>query len=358
MPNRKKTDDLLGLEWSSSTKSGLGTFQSVSVGGMGNIRQKAIRFPYYEMESREDGLCLIPCLDTDDFSAWENDSPLTGQELLAGLMNLYEAINKPGVSDKPYTELIAQWCSENIHPYNHKDILAEVETVNLSQAPTNEKEADPADVMEKLLRSVEDKRPLVTPERTHQITQERISRTAAFRVDDFLHDLHAICSAMGCYLAIDAIERDDDSVARSLYYDGKLFDTPSFFEHFRAPEGKPGMRIWLDSSVMFGYVGMFPPLQMKLEYEQNQGKLALKPFVNSIFDVCWYTLSCMSGLTGGEELARGSRHFIRCECCHQLITAYGQQRYCQHPSCQAYRNARKIENYRKKHAKEPSKGKE
>lgn len=79
MANRKKLDDLLDLEWGSSDKSGLGTFQSVSVGGMGNIRQKAIRFPRYEMESREDGLWLIPCLDTDDFSAWENDSPLTGQ---------------------------------------------------------------------------------------------------------------------------------------------------------------------------------------------------------------------------------------------------------------------------------------
>lgn len=50
------------------------------------------------------------------------DYSITGQELLASLCNLYKKINAPDANER-ITDLVWDWCRNNIHPYYDGDIL-------------------------------------------------------------------------------------------------------------------------------------------------------------------------------------------------------------------------------------------
>ena len=87
------------------------------IGGVGEMTYHTVRFPRYELRYEGNIALLCPRYEKDDVLIdHQADTLLTGQELLVSLCNLYRAINDPNCKEN-YIEMIAEWCSSNIHPY-------------------------------------------------------------------------------------------------------------------------------------------------------------------------------------------------------------------------------------------------
>lgn len=196
-----------------SRKESLNSYQSANIGGLGDIRLNAIRFKEYSLDIRDDGCWLVPSFDPEDTDGWFDETEITGNELLVSLMNLYEAINKPGVSEGPASKLVAHWCSRNIHPYAHQVLLDEIKIEKMTNRADAEDDPDDAynddpdddlqnQAMEQLLQKSASKS--IDAE---AIFRGRMERRGAFSLQDFLNDLHSLISAFTTYLAV-----SDDNV--------------------------------------------------------------------------------------------------------------------------------------------------
>jgi len=90
----------------------------------------------------------------------------------------------------------------------------------------------------------------------------------------------------------------------------------------------------------------FPDTKKKPSIRMDKKKIILAPEIHSIFDIAWYTLSCMSGMTAAMENCYTRLPIGRCECCNQLfVKANNRQKYCANDQCQSYRNQKKAKNY-------------
>lgn len=314
---------------------GLGTFQSISIGGLGDIQLKAIRFDTYVPMPVDGQFWLRPVFTPAIWERSDHDAGFSGVELLVSLAELYDAVNRPGRSEKAPSDLVTEWCTGHIHPYNQQAVLDELELERILAKPEyNAVNVPDDDPMKQLLPAVI---PVGESGNPYWKPGIRIEDCAAFPLNGFLADLHRLISAFYTYIAISDLKNDDPEAAKGLYYIGKHYDGPALFEHFKATCRSP----WADDAVMYGFADMFPPLRMEMVYDYDGDCMKLVPVVRSVFDVCWYTLSCVTGLADQVDPGNRRYRFVRCEACGKLITAYGQQRYCRDPECQKKRNREK-----------------
>ncbi|OQB20417.1 MAG: hypothetical protein BWY11_02436 [Firmicutes bacterium ADurb.Bin182] len=281
----------------------------ITIGGLGDIKKKAIRFNYYSIEEMNGRIMVCPEFDADNKPETQEVYTITGQELLVSLHNLYERINRPTDKRPPYDLLIAEWCKRHTHPYNVSGILEEMAAIDDDQSFYH--------------------------------AQGRLERYASFELDRFIRDLSSISHALDMYVAITDLQtRNDGTMAKNLYYEGIFDDGLPFFEKYR------NTRIKLTDEILITYASLFPDLSMKLEYQGEDKKFVIAPVVYSIFDIAWYTLSCMSGMTGAMENGYTKLPVSRCECCNMLFVKTGnRQKYCSDQQCQAYRNNKKSKAY-------------
>lgn len=318
-----------------SPKGSLSTFKSISIGGLGDIRLKAIRFDNYVPVPLDGQFWLRPLYISDVEDGCFRDAELSGIDMLLSLAELYDRINKPGLCEESPSRLIASWCAGNIHPYAQQPIIDEIELPGILETSQEyPEEPDQDDPMEHLLSGLS---PSESNTQFEKWYVARVEDSAAFAIDAFLDDLHQLISAFHAYVAISNIRNGDSEAAKELYYVGKRFDAPALFEHFNAG----GKSLWADDAVMYGFADMFPPLRMEIAYDYGSDCMKLMPVVRSVFDACWYTLVCATGLSDQVTPGKGRYRFVRCKACGKLITAYGQQRYCRDPECQKKRNREK-----------------
>ena len=316
-------------------RGGLITFKTVSIGGLGDIRLKAIRFGKYIPVLSAGQFWLKPVYTSDVEEGCYRDVESSGIDILISLAELYDRINRPGLCEEAPSRLIADWCAGNIHPYAQQAIIDEIELPGiLEESEDYLKEPAPDDPMEQLLSGIKPKGSSIQSE---NLFVTKVENTAAFSTDAFLDDLHQLIIAFHTYMAISDLKNGDPKAAKELYYAGKRFDGPALFEHFNASRKTP----WADDAVMYGFADMFEPLRMEMAYDYNSDSMKLVPVVRSVFDACWYTLSCVTGLADQVDPGKGRHRFVRCKACGKVITAYGQQRYCRDPECQKQRNREK-----------------
>ena len=250
-------------------KGGLGTFKSINIGGLGDIRLKAIRFDTYTLESFDGQYWLRPEYNPTIQDSCKQDSEYSGVDLLVSLSALYDKINRPGESNKASSELIAEWCAGHIHPYAQQAVLDEMELEDdISESEENPIEVDPDDPMEQLLSAKPHAESDVMVRKT---VDTRIENCAAFPLAGFIEDLHRLVSAFHTYLAIADLKAGNPETAKSLYYAGKLYDAPVLFEHFRTNDET----IWADDVVMYRFADMFLPLRMKMVYDWDHDCMKL-----------------------------------------------------------------------------------
>lgn len=338
MDKRAILADLTKIDFQKTNRIRLGTSYSFSVGGIGDVRQSAFRFKHYRFDKVQNR--IFPVYDLQDLATWNTEYGISGQELLVSLLNLYDSINRPDGSPLPYTEQIMQWCTEYYHPSNYDEIMGQI-AVLLDEGNAK----DGFETLNELGNIGTSSLPTIVD---YLSDNYDIAYSASFDVDAFMEELNRLCDAFTCYLAMAANAREDGEAIENMVYKGKRYEFPGFLRYFVDLNGRYRGYTSLSEDAIWSFADMFPKMELKLQYIPEEGTTVIAPVVNSVFDTCWYALSCMAAAAESEGYGRGRYRFIRCKCCNQLISAYGQQKYCQSAACQAFRNSQKMQTHRSK----------
>ena len=88
------------------------------IGGIGQLIYHPFRFKKYELDiDKSNDYCSTPFCRPGYEPIFPKEDFLSGQGLLTSLCNLAMQINS--FDNKiPYTQLIMEWCTNNMHPYN------------------------------------------------------------------------------------------------------------------------------------------------------------------------------------------------------------------------------------------------
>jgi hypothetical protein len=303
------------------------------IGGVGEMIYHTVRFPEYVLET-EDGVqilrprCSLGCEPTKN-----TDYSLTGQKLLANLCNLFKKMNDPSCEES-YINLIINWCRENTHPYSI-DALYDM----LS--------ADDFDISQLGFLAEKD---------------------GIFEINEFIRDLSYVYHTFTFKYALDELRRGNDQFVRRLYYEGRFHDGYSFFEaYFAEPQDKSqankmskllGDNDDLDAvparNPMDDYealqntlLSLFPEFHMKLKVNPRTKRIVYAADVQSVFDICWYTLSRMVAddappLDYDSDSIFSEGSILSCLSCGDFfVRKSSTQKYCDNPDCKAERNRRK-----------------
>lgn len=278
---------------------------------------------------------------------------LTGSDLLTGLCNLAKKIDDFS-EKKPYTDLIIDWCKDNAHPYSIDFIYNGLTDKNFDIATD-------ADI---------------------------IARDGVFSISDFMRDLGKLYNAVRFYIALESVCLGEDEAAKNLYSEGRHFEGLPFFEHFKLDFEKPDIdyssangdllkEMQLDAAYMQEIpknddeedcfvrepydcyeelrdklMDAIPDFKMRLKVNPATDRLVFSADVDSVFDICWYTLARL--ISGGpvpkskgeeDDVAEGIMI-----CCHNcgdfFIRRNSRQEYCDKDECQRARNAKNQKNFR------------
>lgn len=285
---------------------------------------------------------------------YANDSP-TGAELTASIYNLAKKIDDPA-EERPYTDLIIEWCKKYGHPYAIDSIRAYL--------------------MESQYKLEED--------------GCFIEKDATFSISDFMQDLERFYQAMRMHFAFEQMCLGNDEPALTLYEDGKYFDGLPFFEQYRSdPDDFPDVdyssaggdllkMMQLDAEAAkdiepyddfartpFDYyeelqekmVDIMPDFRIRLKVNPRTKKMVFAADVHSVFDICWYTLARkMSEVVAPEDKGTSADKkeklesvVLSCPFCGEAFVRRGNRAViCGKPECEKARKAMNQRNSRKK----------
>ena len=297
-------------------------FTLTAIGGTGEMIYKAVRFPeyYYDYDHSRKEDMIIPLFSFTIRPSAGTDYDITGEELLVSLCNLYKRINSPEYSES-ITELVWDWCRNNIHPYYIDDLCEVIENADFK---------DPS-------------------------FYEQLQRDASFDVDCFVSDLCSLGTTFEYYDALEKVRYNHDALAgRNLYYEGRVCDSLPFLEKYRlcADDNEYIKQINGDfEELISGLLEMFPEIQMRLKQNKSTHIIEMGAKVCSVFDIAWYAFARMVSTVAPPPdkdmryiLSQGS--VLTCMACGDYFVRHSsRQRYCDNPNCQAERNNRKARAY-------------
>ena len=330
------------------------------IGGVGQLVYKLFRFEKYEVRYVEDGRILACPICCPGCEVKFNDSNgMTGASLLADLYNLAKKINGPS-EEKPFDELIIDWCNRVAHPYFVEELSALMA----------DKQFDFA----------------------HDYSI--IEKDGIFDVKQFMHDLGKFYQVASYAFALDMIMKGYDDTAFNLAEDGRYFEGVPFLEKYKGelPETdgekdytpitpaellkemkKTSTPISMNSQeegfarVPFDdyeelrdkLIDMIPDFRLRLKVNHKSNRVVLAADIHSVFDIAWYTLAkkvCEDAQPlikqDLEQLDILENPVLRlCPICGQAFVCKGKgsrRKYCGSPECNKRRVAQNVQNHRKK----------
>ena len=334
------------------------------IGGVGQLIYKMFRFKKYELRYVDSGEILACPVCRPGFEPEFFDSDdMTGAEILVSFYNLALKINDPS-EEKPFDELIIEWCNEVAHPYFVDEISALM----------GEDEFDLAD------------------------DSFLIERDGIFDVRKFMCDLEKFYQVAAFSFALDMMEKGNDDEAFDLAKEGRYFEGVPFLEKYKidfpeeGPESKnysaitPGELLkemqeskQNDSPVHINsqeegfarvpfddyeelrdrLIDMIPDFRMRLKVNHKKNRVVLAADIHSVFDIAWYTLAkeiCEDPLpklkNALAELDSNERPVIlTCPICGNAFLRKGKavkKKYCGSYECNKRRLAQNTRNCRKR----------
>ena len=340
-----KTTDILGFK---------------EVGGVGQLIYHPFRFKKYELDiDKSNDYCATPFCRPGYEPIFPKEDFLSGQGLLASLCNLAMQINS--FENKiPYTQLIMEWCTNNMHPYNIDFIYSELnESFDINS-----------------------------------FDAEMVEKDGTFEINNFLDDLGKLYNAVMFYVALEGICIADDEAAYDLSKEGKYFEGYSFFDKYKHPivaipddldygdaKGNLIEEMRIDNEYIKNHpaenpptgefattpyddydelrnalIDIIPEFTMKLKVDPRTNRLEFSTDINSVFDIAWLTLARMlsedpAPEDKGKSDNRPEGIMIRCRNCGKfIIRKSNRQEFCDAEECQKVRNARKQKAYRERKA--------
>ncbi len=328
-----------------------------AIGGIGQLIYHLVRFKKYETDYRNDDYIARPyCQPGYEPSLYDEDS-FTGKELLVSIYNLAKKIDDSS-EEKSYPDLIIEWCQEYGHPYAVDAIY----------------------------------RQLMDDNYNIDVDGFSIEQDGTFSIDGFMKDLERIYQVMRMLFAFDQMCLGNDEAALSLYEDGRYFAGLPFFEKFRhdpedipdidvsaakgdllkemlmekkAQEEEPDYEYDDFSRVPFDYneqlqetlVDLFPDFRIRLKIDPRTRKAVFAADVNSVFDICWYTLARrisedVAPDDRGTSIDRKEEHegvVLSCPFCGEAYIRRGNRSVtCGKPECTRARKRMNQQNSRRK----------
>ncbi|MBQ8541811.1 MAG: hypothetical protein IJ435_10130 [Clostridia bacterium] len=326
------------------------------IGGIGQLKYHSLAFSDYYVGQDNDGQWLA-------YPVWNKENPLkvyskgnlTGYDILTSLCNLARRIDD--FSEKSYTELIVEWCRENMHPYQIEHLYKTVT----------------ADGFDK-----------------DGVDGDLVLRDSIFSFEDFMSDLGKLYNAARFYMALEGIVLERNTKAYNLYAEGRHFESFPFFEKYKHRSIAPDVNLssangdlleemkfyaeyereqMVESSDNGDFetdpyddytylqrllVECIPDFCLRLKVEPKSSRYKLYLDVKSVFDIAWYTFARMlteepEPYLKGDEPERPEGIMISCKHCGQfIIRTAGHQQYCSNKECQKVRNALNQKEYRRR----------
>lgn len=355
--------------------------KATDIGGVKNVVYRPIKYDDYDWtysddDRFEEGLYLFAKGKPD--VTYNPETDFNNVDLLVSLLNLAKNINKeePDKDNErrkeikedqrvPVVDQIIEWCQMYVHPYDTDALYNKY--VQLKDE-TNRKD----------------------------MSNEYDS---CFKVDDFLKDLVYFYNTYSFYYAFREALFGYPEQAYNLYYDGPHFETFPFFEKYKLKSWKPNNtnldktikekktkeEIQKDRNELLKemsqptkveyatmeefcnnikkdekqikrlLVSLIPDVQMHLEMNLKTGDIEFVANVNSVFDLCWYTLARQISVVGSalpENTKRvRSYNWTNCQlgvcpvCKEYFPKASNRQIYCSNRDCQKKRKAKNFKDF-------------
>lgn len=333
----------------------------VDIGGVGEIIYKSIRYKEYDYDDQANivdhkikGAIIYP-LDSYETPYLDLELGLTGKKLLVSLCDLAEKINFEDGGTTLYPYLIKDWCKTYFHPYN-------------------------IDVLYEKYRALERGE---TDRKYYPSWFDGV-----FKVDDFMNDLADIYQKFTFICAfLECLNGNPEPAFNHMRF-GRYFDTLPYFENYKStfktkgdstynPYDFEAMNRMAKSSEMhintikefqkevvsnkFEIYKMItdwiPEIKVGVQYDSSKNTCVLAAEVNSIFDICYYTIARLlasNAPSEDENTDRIAKYDLGekvsfCEICGKVYIKSGNnQRSCGKESCKREIDRRRQERHRLK----------
>jgi len=322
------------------------------VGGIGQLIYHTFRFKDYEFQECSGETLLKPIICRDMEPDIDKANGYSGKELFCELYNLGRKINDFS-EKKSHLGLIIEFCTGIAHPYFIDSVYS-----------------------------------LLTEEQIDLIDdKEMLERDAMFSPSIFMRELESFYKAAQFYFALKLVCLGDDPM--DISEDGKFFDGLPFFEKYKMgenPHEKELQKERITSDQLLaemtadrkkkkekGYevatyyvrepfdyyeelrdqlIDLIPDFHMRLKVNPKNNQVIFAADVDSVFDICWYTLAHMIVDFGPPEEGGRIRQLtegtlITClHCGEAFIRDNNRQLYCKKVECQRAHNAARQRKYR------------
>lgn len=324
------------------------------VGGIGEISYRSVRFHNYRVKDKNGFVLMYPDYQKGDTLVDEKrDRKLTGQRLLTSLCNLYQEMNDPDCKLSP-TDMVIDWCTENMHPYNIDMIYEQCIEDYLS----------------------------------YEMHIDFLKRDGAFIVQDFIRDLQELYNATCFYYALTQLSNGKRNPALRLNDEGRLSEGLPFFEKYKLPRPQEGFSQSTKPATWYDFIHMdstleemiasneiqpppakiapekrtfmqnplkdldylhemlmslFPEFKMKLQKNSKTKRITFAADIRSVFDICWFALArLVADDTPKDDEDPYSNYreasILCCLNCGNFFVRTGpRQKYCKDEDCQAAR---------------------
>ena len=284
---------------------------SYEIGGIGEVKNKTIRFHSYECQpdqTNKEDILIRAIYEPDHQPKVLNGYP-GGQDMLIDLCNLH--LSMSGRTLAGSARIIAEWCAQHIHPY----YIYEDELFNLDLHANAEKKDWDFDV--------------------------NVLNFFSFSCRQMLSDLEKLYLNTISVFTLKYLMDGELSKARVLFTPVAADFEENLCEKWEHSDNNA--RNFISDKLLMN----LPHLEMGAQYSFETGKILFLPFVRSVFDSAYYALTRFISVDAGATSDTGGKTTIAfCKACGSAFVKTGnRQKYCQSSQCQSIRNSRKSQDY-------------
>lgn len=314
----------------------------VDIGGVGEIVYKCVKFNDYDydddaniVDKRIKGKIIYP-RDPYEAPNLDIDLGLTGKKLIVSLCNLAEKINFKGfITHTKVAALIMDWCKEYFHPYNIESLYEKY------------RELDKGETDRKYYQEWTD---------------------GVFNVDTFIDDLAKLyCVFTYIYAFLECLNGNPEP-ALNYEKSGQFFHTVPLFADYtftmivdkydvdpnwndiqRAMKDAEHSHMHINTKEEFRKAvvtdkvniykkieNMLPQIKLSLNYDVSRNKCELVAYVESIFDICYYSIARLLAANAPSEDPNTDKYSVYdlgeniafCEVCGKMYIKSGNNQKC------------------------------